>query len=226
MQTLESNLKVILEKNGSSLSTFLKEHKATNVSELSLGTIQLFCLQEHLNLTNLLSYNLAVNKQKLKDLKLLILDVDGVMTDGGMYFTENGDQFKKYNAKDGMAILAVKKKGIIDFGIISSGFKSQMVKSRADLLQIEHFYVGRDPKIDILKDWCQKLNIDFSQVGMIGDDINDMEIMKSIGFSAAPADAVPVIKAQVDLVLQMKGGEGCVREFIDNYILDTPLESN
>lgn len=225
MQILETNLKAILEKKGNSLLTFLDEHKVKKVSELTFGTLELFCHQEHLNLTNLLSYDLSVDKQKLKKLKLFILDVDGVMTDGGMYFTENGDQTKKYNTKDGMAILAVKKKGIIDFGIISSGFKSQMVKARADLLQIEHFYVGREPKIEILNDWCQKLNINLSQVGIIGDDINDLDVIKSVGFSAAPADAVPVVKAQVDLVLQAKGGEGCIRELIDNYLLDTPLVS-
>lgn len=225
MKILESNLKAILEKRGSDLSTFLEKHGVLNVSELPFGKIELFCHQENLNLTNLLSYNLSVNKEKLKNLKLIILDVDGVLTDGGMYFTENGDQLKKYNTKDGMAILALKKKGIIDFGIISSGFKAKMVKARADLMQIEHFYVGREPKIDILKDWCKKLDIDLSQVGMIGDDINDLEVMKNIGFSAAPADAVPVVKAQADLVLQKKGGEGCVRELIDNYLLESPLES-
>lgn len=224
MKVLESNLELILEKRGSNLSAFLKEYKATSVLELSFGTIESFCHQEGLSLTNLLSYNLSVDKEKLKKLKLIILDVDGVLTDGGMYFSENGDQIKKYNTKDGMAILALKKKGVINFGIISSGFKAQMVKSRADLLQIDHFYVGRDPKIDILMGWCQKLNIDLSQVGMIGDDINDLEVMKSIGFSVAPADAVPIIKAHADLVLQKKGGEGCVREFIDHYLLDRPLE--
>ena len=154
---------------------------------------------------------------------MLILDVDGVMTDAGMFFSENGDQIKKYNAKDGMAIMALKKHGV-EVGIISSGFKLEMVKARAELLGIEHLYVGRDPKMEILKGWCEKLNIDLAEVGIIGDDINDLQVMKSVGFSVAPADAVPVVKQHVDLILQAKGGRGCVREFIDHYLLDEPLQ--
>ena len=223
MKLLTSNLESLLKQRGSSLTQFLTEHNVAKVADLKLGDIELFCHREELNLTNLLSYNLTVDKQKLKKLKLLILDVDGVMTDAGMFFSENGDQIKKYNAKDGMAIMALKDLGV-DVGIISSGFKLEMVKARAELLKIEHLYVGRDPKIDVLNAWCKKLSIDLSEVGIIGDDINDMQVMKSVGFSAAPADAVPVVKEQVDLVLQTKGGRGCVREFIDNYLLDQPLQ--
>src|SRR5690554_554613 len=225
MKLLASNLEAILRKKGRSLSEFLTEHNAAKVSDLKLGELELFCFQEDISFINLLSYDLIIDKQKLKKLKLLILDVDGVMTDAGMFFTENGDQIKKYNAKDGMAIMALKKHGV-DVGIISSGFKLEMVKARAELLKIEHLYVGRDPKIDVLNAWCEKLNIDLSEVGIIGDDINDLQVMKSVGFSAAPADAVPVVKEQVDLVLQNKGGKGCVREFIDYYLLDEPLSNS
>jgi len=190
---------------------------------LTIGTLELFCYRENIDYINLLFYNMTVDVQKAKKIKLLILDVDGVMTDAGMFFTENGDQIKKYNAKDGMAIMALKKSGI-DVGIISSGFKLEMVKARAELLKIEHLYVGRDPKIDILNAWCRKLNIDLSEVGIIGDDINDLQVMRSVGFSVAPSDAVAVVKKNVDLVLTSKGGDGCVREFIDNYLLDEPLQ--
>ncbi|WP_417265801.1 KdsC family phosphatase [Brumimicrobium sp.] len=223
MKLLTTNLEAVLKRNGRSLSQFLTEHNVGKVADLKLGELELFCFQEKLQLTNLLSYNLSVDKQKLKKLKLLILDVDGVMTDAGMFFSENGDQIKKYNAKDGMAIMALKKHGV-EVGIISSGFKLEMVKARAELLGIEHLYVGRDPKMEILKGWCEKLNIDLAEVGIIGDDINDLQVMKSVGFSAAPADAVPVVKQHVDLVLQAKGGRGCVREFIDHYLLDEPLQ--
>lgn len=222
MKLLNANLEAVLVKNKSSLEQYLKENKVAKVEDLTLGMLELFCYRNNVNLINLLSYNMTVDPQKAKKIKLLILDVDGVMTDAGMFFTENGDQIKKYNAKDGMAIMALKKSGV-DVGIISSGFKLEMVKARAELLKIEHLYVGRDPKIDILNDWCKKLNIDLSEVGIIGDDINDLQVMKSVGFSAAPSDAVPVVKAQVDLVLNSKGGRGCVREFIDNYLLDEPL---
>ena len=150
------------------------------------------------------------------------MDVDGVMTDGGMYFTENGDQIKKYNTKDGMAILHLTKNEF-QVAIISSGFKSEMVKTRADLLGIQRCYVGRDPKIEVLNKYCEELKITLENVAIIGDDVNDMEIIKKVGFSASPSDAVNSVKSQVDVVLNKKGGEGCVREFIDAYLLKQPL---
>jgi YrbI family 3-deoxy-D-manno-octulosonate 8-phosphate phosphatase len=161
-------------------------------------------------------------KTKLAKIKLLILDVDGVMTDGGMYFTEKGDQIKKYNTKDGMAILHLTKNEF-QVGIISSGFSDNMVKKRAEMLGIQNCYVGRDKKIEILSNYCKELSIQLENVAIIGDDINDLEIIKNVGFSACPADAMDIVKTNVDVILNKKGGEGCVREFIDSYLLKEPL---
>ena len=146
-----------------------------------------------------------------------ILDVDGVMTDGGMFFTATGDEQKKFNTKDGMGILNALKKGL-QIGIISSGFSDQIVKKRANMLGIEKCHVGREPKIDILDNWLEKDSISYDEVAMIGDDTNDMEIMRKIGVSACPSDAVIEIKSICNIILQKKGGEGCIREFIDQYI--------
>jgi len=222
MDVLNTNIERYLKISGRELNQFLEEYNVAKVVDLKLSDLQQFCLKENLDLVNLMSYSMFVDQSKLQSIQLLILDVDGVMTDAGMYFTENGDQIKKYNAKDGMAIRALDKFGI-QVGIISSGFKLEVVKARADLLKIEHLYVGRDPKMEILTNWCEKLGISFDEVGIIGDDINDLEVMKNVGFSASPADAVPVVKEHVDLVLQKRGGEGCVREFIDYYLLKEPL---
>lgn len=222
MHLLEQNIKVFLERENRSFDDFLNNYSASNVDQISLGDLKLFCAENNLEFTNLLTRPLFVDKEQIKKIKLLILDVDGVMTDAGMFFTENGDQFKKYNAKDGMAIMALSKIGV-EVGIISSGFKLEMVKARAELLKIKHLYVGRDPKIDILNQWCKKLQISLDEVAIIGDDINDLSIMNEVGFSACPADAVLKIKQSVDLVLQTKGGKGCVREFIDFYLLDELL---
>lgn len=223
MNLLEQNIKVFLERENRSFDDFLKNFGISSVSQISLGDLKLFCSENEIDFTNLLTRPLFVDKAQIKKIKLLILDVDGVMTDAGMFFTENGDQFKKYNAKDGMAIMALSKLGI-EVGIISSGFKLEMVKARAELLKIKHLYVGRDPKIDILNQWCEKLQISLDEVAIIGDDINDLSIMNKVGFSVCPADAVLRIKQSVDLVLQTKGGKGCVREFIDFYLLDELLE--
>ena len=222
MDVLNTNIERYLKISGRELNQFLEEYNVAKVVDLKLSDLQQFCSKENLDLVNLMSYSMFVDQSKLQSIQLLILDVDGVLTDAGMYFTENGDQIKKYNAKDGMAIRALDKFGI-QVGIISSGFKLEVVKARADLLKIEHLYVGRDPKMEILTNWCEKLGISFDEVGIIGDDINDLEVMKNVGFSASPADAVPVVKEHVDLVLQKKGGEGCVREFIDYYLLKEPL---
>ncbi len=148
--------------------------------------------------------------------KLLILDVDGVLTDGGMYYSESGDEFKKFNTKDGIAIRALSKH--IPIGIISNGINKNLIQRRADLLGIEYVYVGADKKIDILNGWCYRLQIKLTDVAYIGDDVNDMECMKSVGISACPADAVAKIKAISKIQLSKNGGDACVREFIETYL--------
>ena len=166
----------------------------------------------------LLTKQLRINdKIGLKSIRLVLLDVDGTLTDGGMYFTENGDQMKKYNTKDGMAIKNNQKKNL-SFGIISHGHKLNMVKDRASLMGIEHIYVGQESKTVILEQWCKNLNITAKEVAYIGDDINDLEIMAKVGVSACPADAVNAVKKEADIILKKNGGAGCVREFLDEWM--------
>lgn len=224
MDLLKRNIEAYLAREEKSLADFLNDFNIQRLDQLSVGDLKLFCAENELDYANMLCRPMFVDKSKIKNIKLLILDVDGVMTDAGMFFTENGDQFKKYNAKDGMAIKALEKFGI-QTGIISSAHKIKMVKVRAEMLNIKNLYVGSEPKIDILLDWCEKLDIKLSEVAIIGDDINDLAVMKAVGFSACPADAVLRVKETVDLVLHTKGGKGCVREFIDFYLLDEPVES-
>lgn len=181
----------------------------------SLGLISISELTGY-SIDDLVYKNLSVAAEN-RDIKLIILDIDGVMTDGGMYYTENGDQMKKYNTKDGMAIIGLTKKGM-QFGIISSGFKAEMVKARGELLGIQRIYVGRDPKMGILQSWLDELNISIKQVAYVGDDINDLEIMKQCGLSACPKNAVKAIREIADIILPKNGGDACVREFLDGYI--------
>lgn len=223
MDLLKRNLEAHLAKENKTLADFLSEFNIARLDELPLGNLKLFCAENELDYANMLSRPMFGDKTQLKKIKLLILDVDGVLTDAGMFFTESGDQFKKYNAKDGMAIKALDRFGV-QAGIISSAHKIKMVKARAEMLNIKHLYVGSDPKIDILLDWCEKLEIKLEEVAIIGDDINDLAVMNAVGFSACPSDAVLKVKETVDLVLHTKGGQGCVREFIDFYLLDKPLE--
>ncbi len=153
-----------------------------------------------------------------ENIKMLILDVDGTMTDGGIYVMEDGKQFKKFHARDGLGIKLAMKSGV-PVGIISHSLVSEMVSSRANALHMKHFYVGQRPKLEVLNEWLEELELDYSQIAFMGDDVNDLEIMQTVGFSACPADAVDQIKQVADVILTKTGGNGAVREFIDRYIL-------
>lgn len=153
-------------------------------------------------------------------IKFLVVDVDGVLTDGGMYYISNGEESKKFNARDGHGLRTLEKNGT-PVGLLSAGLgKSEaIVKKRVDVLGLSKWYVGDRNKLEVLKEWVKELNIDISEVAYIGDDLNDLEVIQNVGMSACPADAVQQIKNAAMIVLTKNGGEGCVREFIDDYIL-------
>ena len=153
------------------------------------------------------------------DIKMLIFDVDGVMTDAGMYYSESGEESKRFNSRDGLAIRNLNKLGW-KTGIISHGININLIKRRADLLGISHVYAGNRPKSDVLAEWCNELNLSFSQIAFIGDDINDLPIIRIVGFSACPADALNAVKKEVNMVLSSRGGDGAIREWIDRCFLN------
>jgi len=223
MSIYNQNIQHLIYQKGISISEFSNDINIAKLLIMEPTPNELIKIANYFNLSidDLLKRNINTkNLAEGLDIKLLILDVDGTMTDGGMYFTENGDQFKKYNTKDGMAIKNITKKGI-HVGIISHGHKTKVVKDRADLLGIQNVYVGRDDKTTVLKGWCKEMNIELNQVAYIGDDINDTKVMQEVGISACPADSVKIIKNIADVILERKGGDACVREFIDDYILLT-----
>lgn len=214
--SLHSHIQQLIQQRGTSESEFCRQFGVRTIEELPL--LRLEEIAQALRVSSVqLIYGKGIRKPFPKDIQFLILDVDGVMTDGGMYFSETGDQLKKYNTKDGMAILHLTRNDF-QVGILSSGFKGEMVKRRAEMLNIQHFYLGRDRKLDILKSWCEQLSISLKQVAIIGDDINDIEIMQQVGYSACPSDAVPKILELADCILSKKGGEACVREFVEEVM--------
>lgn len=214
--TLFDRIRFLIVQSGRKEADFCEQFGVQSIADLPLVRLKEICELLGISESQLL-YHSSERKAFPKDIKLLILDVDGVMTDGGMYFSDSGEQLKKFNTKDGMGIIHLTRSGF-QVGIISSGFKGEMVRHRAEMLKIQHFYLGRGQKLDILKEWCEKLNIGLHQVAMIGDDVNDLQVMQSIGYTAAPADAVPAVLQQVDCILRNKGGNGCVREFIDEVM--------
>jgi len=156
---------------------------------------------------------------KLSQIKLLVLDVDGTMTDAGVYILEDGSQFKEFNARDGLGIQRAMKAGI-EVGIISHSLVTAVVEARANMLGLKHFYIGQESKVVVLEKWMKELNLSNDQIAYIGDDLNDLEIMQKVGTSACPADAVAAISKIATIQLTKKGGDGCVREFIDEFLLD------
>ena len=159
-----------------------------------------------------------MKNEKASKIKLLITDVDGVMTDGGMYFSSTGEEMKRFSAKDGFAVGICKENGI-EYGIISAGHSPELVQARANVLNIEHVFVGYKPKLDVLKEWLITMHLEADEVAYIGDDLTDIEIMNFVGFTACPADAVDLVKSVVDVVLTKNGGHGCIREFVEEHLV-------
>jgi YrbI family 3-deoxy-D-manno-octulosonate 8-phosphate phosphatase len=149
-------------------------------------------------------------------IKLFLSDVDGVMTDAGMYYTENGDEFKKFNTHDGMGFELLRKAGI-KTGIITSE-NTLIVERRAQKLKVDYLYQGKrdDGKLGAAREICKKEGIDLSEVAYIGDDVNCLELLSHVGIAACPSNAVKAIKSIPNIIhLNKAGGEGAVREFIE-----------
>lgn len=153
-------------------------------------------------------------------IKVFLSDVDGVMTDAGMYYTESGDEFKKFNTHDGMGFNLIQQTGV-KIGIVTTE-NTKMVERRAAKLKMDYLYQGKGfgGKLAAALDICAKENISIKEVAYIGDDVNCIELLQNVGLAACPANATSKVKAIPGIIhLQKNGGEGAVREFID-MILD------
>lgn len=152
---------------------------------------------------------------KLKKIKLLLLDVDGTMTDGGIYFHMDGSQMKRFFAQDGEGIRRTVASGI-EVGIISAaGLAKEMIEARAKILNIARVYAGSISKIEIAKQWAEELGLNPEFVAYMGDDIIDAEVMQWCGLACAPKLAHKSALAVADYVTEREAGYGAVREFTD-----------
>ena len=170
---------------------------------------------DHLLKVDLEGQQKRVRRQKIR---LILLDVDGTLTDGGMYYGEQGEQLKKFHVKDGMAISRVQKHHLVKIGFISASSTVELIKLRAKALEVPYVYAGNRPKVKIAESWMGEMAISWKQVAYVGDDLSDMEIMRKAGFSACPADAAGEVKVIADHVLSKKGGEGCIRELLEDVL--------
>ena len=149
----------------------------------------------------------------LKQIRLFATDVDGVLTDAGMYYSESGEELKKFNTRDGMGIKLLQRAGILT--AIVTQERTKLVARRAEKLTIPEVHQGVMDKLSLVREMAARHGFSLDQVAYIGDDINDLETLKAVGFSATPADGLPQVTAVVDYVCVKKGGEGAVREVIE-----------
>lgn len=154
-----------------------------------------------------------------KTIKLVVSDVDGVLTDAGMYYSENGDELKKFNTHDGMAFQLLREHGI-KTGIVTSE-NTNIVANRAKKLKVDYLFQGKKhgEKLEVVKLMCANENITLEEVAYIGDDINCSELLSAVGFAACPSNALPKIKNINNIIhLEKKGGEGVFREFVSKIL--------
>lgn len=159
--------------------------------------------------------------------KLVITDIDGVWTDGGMYYDQTGNEWKKFNTADSAGVLFLRYLEIPV--LIMTGEDTKIVARRAEKLKIDYLEQGVKNKLELAESYAQKLGIELSDMAFIGDDINDMHLLGAVGFSACPANAPEYVKSKANLVLDTRGGDGAFRVFVEyilqqNGLMDKVLE--
>ena len=162
-------------------------------------------------------YILIDKNVDFKNIKIVFSDVDGVLTDGGMYYSENGDEIKKFSVYDGMAFRLLQEKGL-KVGIITTEDRD-LNRRRAKKLNLDYDYHGAEDKLKIISDLCAKDNIKLSEIAYIGDDINCLQLLSNVGVAACPTNAVEKIKRIPNIIhLSKRGGTGVFREFAELII--------
>ena len=149
------------------------------------------------------------------------MDVDGVLTDAGMYYTENGDELKKFNTRDGMGVALVREAGLKT--AILTRENTRMVERRGAKMRIDHVFIGITDKLTCMNNLLEQLGLTLEQVAYIGDDVNDYELLCHVGLAAAVRDASRLPKSVAHLITEAKGGEGAVRELCE-IILEAQQE--
>lgn len=150
--------------------------------------------------------------------KLVITDIDGVWTDGGMYYTAEGDVMKRFSVKDGWGVLFLRELNIPI--AIMTGENSPVVQKRAAKLKIERCYLHVSDKLTKAKELCSEMGITLADAAFIGDDLNDIDLLRAVGFSASPNNTPNYVKSEVDYVTSANGGYGAFREFVEKILID------
>ena len=162
-------------------------------------------------------FQTANERQVLPKIRMFLTDCDGCLTDAGMYYSEKGDELKKFNTRDGMGFSILGGKGIV-IGIVTSEDVA-LNRRRAAKLKLDILESGCKDKPRAVRRICAERGIDLSQVAYVGDDLNDLAVIRMVGFGCAPADALPQVRKAADFVAEAKGGNGAIREIIE-YMLE------
>ncbi|NVK66687.1 MAG: HAD hydrolase family protein [Flavobacteriales bacterium] len=165
--------------------------------------------------------------------KIIFTDIDGVWTDGGMYYDESDTELKKFNTSDSVGVLFAQ---LLDIPVvILTGENSLIVKRRAKKLKIKEVYLGAKNKLELAKNVCTSYGFTLSDAAFIGDDINDLTLLKEVGYAGAPCTSKSYVTRETDYVTKVKGGEGAFRDFVEHlfersnkleYVLDLYLKNN
>lgn len=149
-------------------------------------------------------------------IKLVLTYIDGVWTDGGMYYDQTGNEFKKFNTSDSAGVLFLKMLNI-PMAIVT-GEDTEIVRRRAAKLHIDRVYMGVSDKLSLAHKLCNAMNISMSDVAYLGDDIIDIPLLREVGFSGAPSQAPDYVKQHTNIKLIKAGGEGVFREFVERIL--------
>ena len=152
-------------------------------------------------------------KDKIKSIKVVATDVDGTLTDGGMYYSKDGDVMKKFNAKDGMGVNLLRRKNIPT--VLITKEKNSIVKKWAKNMNVKKLYDGVQKKEELLKVLCKDLKIRSKEICYLGDDVNDVKLLKIVGLSVCPSNANILVKNKLDITLESDGGNAAFREIAD-----------
>ena len=161
--------------------------------------------------------------ESLSKVRLLALDVDGTLTDGGLYYTDSGEEMKKFNVKDGQGMKLLMQSGV-EVAIVSAS-TAHSTLHRAKKLGISQVHIGIEDKLTVIQSLCDHLGIDRTQVAYVGDDLNDLPVMQAIGCPMTVADGMPQNKDCALYITQRAGGDGAVREICDLIILSQASET-
>jgi YrbI family 3-deoxy-D-manno-octulosonate 8-phosphate phosphatase len=221
-QTFANNLAYLVNCGTTTICPLSPDRLALLVSLSESATVEeveLVAKWAKVSLHSLLTQQLGdTNVASHPHIQLLALDVDGTLTDCGIYIGPSGEEYKRFDAKDGIAIKRLVRSGV-QVGFLSNSIQRELLEHRAKMLDVQRVHAAHGQKADVLDNWRRDMGLDWSQVAYMGDDVNDLKCLALAGLAGCPADAAPEVRRVAHFVTQARGGYAAVREFIHHCLL-------